>query len=313
MAIAPHIGRRRRRGLGAKDRFSTSGRRPAARRRSATRRGAWHRPGPRGRSTARGSGRPGAPAPRGLPPRARRRARPSATSGVGASPYTRSTTVAGGATPRELERGERVVLVGCPARAPPRLRSRAGRSGPGCSAWPTPSSAASAAARACVRFHTDTSAPGLAQRPRRRPGRRPRRPSTSARRPATGSSSAAISPPASVLSALMRPSAKLSVLAAPMASAAGLTSSASARAASLCGIVTFAPTYPEAGSARTVSANSSGRHGQLHVAPVEAELEKRRAHHDRRAAVPDRVSEHSGEGHQQLVGERPPASSRACS
>jgi hypothetical protein len=39
----------------------------------------------------------------------------------------------------------------------------------------------------------------------------------------------------------MRPSAKVSVLAAPIASAAGVGSSAIASAASLCGIVTFAP------------------------------------------------------------------------
>ena len=66
-----------------------------------------------------------------------------------------------------------------------------------------------------------------------------------------------------MLSALIRPPVKVSVLAAPIASTAGLTSSASSRAASLCGIVTFAPAYPEPGSARTVSAKSGGGTGSF--------------------------------------------------
>jgi hypothetical protein len=54
---------------------------------------------------------------------------------------------------------------------------------------------------------------------------------------------------------------KVSVLAAPIACAAPLAAPASASAASLCGIVTFTPRKPAAGSARTVSANASGGSG----------------------------------------------------
>ena len=54
---------------------------------------------------------------------------------------------------------------------------------------------------------------------------------------------------------------KLSVLAAPIARAAGEARSAIASAACLCGIVTLAPTNPDAGSARTVSPSSSGGTG----------------------------------------------------
>ncbi len=43
---------------------------------------------------------------------------------------------------------------------------------------------------------------------------------------------------------------------------AALADERSAAAASLCGIVTFAPANPAAGSARTVSANSSGGTGR---------------------------------------------------
>ena len=53
--------------------------------------------------------------------------------------------------------------------------------------------------------------------------------------------SAASRPPASVLSAWIAPSANVSVFAAPIARAASLASSATASAATLCGIVTFAP------------------------------------------------------------------------
>ena len=82
-------------------------------------------------------------------------------------------------------------------------------------------------------------------------------------RPRGGSGSAASRPGASVLSARIVPSgAKVSVFAAPIAAAAGVAASASASAASLCGIVTFAPRKPAAGSARTVSANSSGGTGR---------------------------------------------------
>jgi hypothetical protein len=64
-----------------------------------------------------------------------------------------------------------------------------------------------------------------------------------------------------VLSARIAPSSNVSVLAAPIACAAGLATSASASAASLCGIVTLTPRKPAAGSARTVSSNSSGGSG----------------------------------------------------
>ena len=69
-------------------------------------------------------------------------------------------------------------------------------------------------------------------------------------------------PCASVLSAWTPPSGvKLSVFAAPMAAAVGVTSSANSKAASLCGIVTFRPRYPDPGSARTVAAKRSGGSG----------------------------------------------------
>jgi hypothetical protein len=66
-----------------------------------------------------------------------------------------------------------------------------------------------------------------------------------------------------VFSAAIVPSGrKLSVLAAPIWSAAALALSASARAAALCGNVTFAPTNPAGPSARTISANSAGGAGR---------------------------------------------------
>ena len=179
-----------------------------------------------------------------------------------------------------------------PATRPTEVAFTSRSVGPGSSACATPSSAASAAARAWVRFHTATSAPAsrsahTAARPA------PPAPSTSARRPATGSSSAAISPAASVLSALMRPSAKLSVLAAPMASAAGLSSSASVARRELVRDRHVRARVPGGGQRPHRLGEQLRRHRQLHVAPVEAELAERRAHHDRRAAVPDRISEHS--------------------
>ncbi len=51
------------------------------------------------------------------------------------------------------------------------------------------------------------------------------------------------------------------MFAAPTAAAVGVASSASASAASLCGIVTLIPRKPAAGSARTVSAKRSGGSG----------------------------------------------------
>ncbi len=53
------------------------------------------------------------------------------------------------------------------------------------------------------------------------------------------------------------------MFAAPTAAAVGVASSASASAASLCGIVTLMPRKPAAGSARTVSAKRSGGSGSL--------------------------------------------------
>ena len=117
-----------------------------------------------------------------------------------------------------------------------------------------PSSAVRAAARSGVRFHTITSrapAPRSAHTAARAV---PPAPSTSAVLSATGSPIAASRPGASVLSARMAPSANVSVLAAPI-------SSTRRSAASLCGIVTFAPTKPAGPRALTVSANSSGGMG----------------------------------------------------
>ena len=58
-----------------------------------------------------------------------------------------------------------------------------------------------------------------------------------------------------------RPSSNVSVLAAPIAARRVGRPSATASAACLCGIVTLTPRKPAAGSARTVSANSSGGSG----------------------------------------------------
>ncbi len=61
-----------------------------------------------------------------------------------------------------------------------------------------------------------------------------------------------------MLSARISPPSKLSVLAAPISVAAAEASPASASAASLCGMVTLAPTKPSAGSARVSSGKSAG-------------------------------------------------------
>ena len=163
---------RRRRGLEPKDRFSTSGRRPAARRRSATRRGASHRPAPGGRSTARGSARPGAPAPPGLPPRARRRARPSARA-VWARLRTRGPRPSRAVRRRVSSRAASAASSAVSGARPTEVAFTSRSVGPGVSAWATPSSAASAAARPRVRFHTATSAPASPQRPHGGPARAP--------------------------------------------------------------------------------------------------------------------------------------------
>ena len=55
----------------------------------------------------------------------------------------------------------------------------------------------------------------------------------------------------------------VSVFAAPTAAAVGVTTSASASADCLCGIVTLMPRNPAAGSARTVSAKRAGGSGSL--------------------------------------------------
>ena len=87
--------------------------------------------------------------------------------------------------------------------------------------------------------------------------------------------------------------AKVSVLAAPMARATALRLSATSSAASLCGIVTFAPR--EAGS-RAALAHDLGEAlrptSSSLVVPVEAQLPERRVVHRGRAAVRDRVAEH---------------------
>lgn len=66
-----------------------------------------------------------------------------------------------------------------------------------------------------------------------------------------------------MLAAWIAPSSEnVSVLAAPIARAAAVDASASASAASLCGIVTLAPTNPDPGSPRTVSSKTSGGTGR---------------------------------------------------
>lgn len=73
-----------------------------------------------------------------------------------------------------------------------------------------------------------------------------------------GSPSASSSAGASVLSAWIVPSGlNVSVFAAPISRARSLASWAIPSATSLCGIVTFAPAKPAAGSAASVSRASS--------------------------------------------------------
>jgi hypothetical protein len=124
------------------------------------------------------------------------------------------------------------------------------------------SSLASARARSGVRLQTATSAAPASRSAQIVARALPPAPSTSARRPASPASIAAISPGASVFSAAIVPSAaNVSVFAAPIACAASLALSASASAARLCGIVTFAPAKDESPSTRVVSSNSSGGTG----------------------------------------------------
>ncbi len=126
----------------------------------------------------------------------------------------------------------------------------------------TPRSAASASARAAVRFQTVTSAPAL-RSDQAHARALPPAPSSTAVCPVSSLvPSARSSPGASVLSPWMVPSSrKLSVFTAPISRAASVSSSLSRSAASLCGIVTLAPTNPAAGRPRTVSSKSSGGTG----------------------------------------------------
>ena len=111
-----------------------------------------------------------------------------------------------------------------------------------------------------MRFQIDTSAPACvsAQTTARA---LPPAPSTSA--DAGVAPSAAMSPGASVFSAAIEPSSpKLSVFAAPISRAASEALVASASAACLCGIVTFAPRKPAAPSADTVSSKTGAATGR---------------------------------------------------
>ena len=95
-----------------------------------------------------------------------------------------------------------------------------------------------------------------APRPPREPSRRLRGPGRPSPRSARAARRAVRV--ASVLSARMRSPRKVRVLAAPICRAASEASSATRSAASLCGIVTLAPTYPSPARARTRSSNSAG-------------------------------------------------------
>ena len=65
----------------------------------------------------------------------------------------------------------------------------------------------------------------------------------------------------SVLRPRIRPSSNTSVFTAPACRASGSTASQSAKAASLCGMVTFSPAKPAAARPRTAVANRAGGAG----------------------------------------------------
>ncbi len=178
-----------------------------------------------------------------------------------------------------------------------------------------PSSRASSMARSGVLFHTETLAAPALRRPHTAARALPPAPSTSALMPPTERSSAAMRPGASVFSASMLPSApKVSVLAAPIARAASLARSASASAERLWGIVTFAPTKPLAGSARTVSSKSSGGERQSLIAPIAHPARREGGlEHRGRAAVGHRPTDHAEPRHHFFLqeGTRPPFLRRA--
>ena len=103
------------------------------------------------------------------------------------------------------------------------------------------------------------------------------------------------------------------MLAAPIAAATGERLSASARAASLWGTVTFTPRKPERGSARMVSANSSGATGTFRYsqsrpssASAAACMTGERLWATGNPATPSR-----GGRHQQRVGDLPPRRARS--
>ena len=134
-------------------------------------------------------------------------------------------------------------------------------------------------------------------RPRARCRRR-RAPARAVRGQSVNCPSAAISPGASVFSAAIVPSAaNVSVLAAPISRAAVEACVASASAACLCGIVTFAPTKPAPGERARGLGEQRRRHRQALVAPVvHPERGERRVVHRRRAAVRDRPAEDAERG-----------------
>ena len=113
----------------------------------------------------------------------------------------------------------------------------------------------------------------------------PPAPSTSAVRPAAGSPSAARKPPASVLSASMPVVAERSVFAAPIARAACVAESATCEGGELVRDRHVGAAVARAGQRAHGLVEELGRHGQLHVVPVEAELPERRVVHRRRARV----------------------------
>ena len=172
-----------------------------------------------------------------------------------------------------------------------------------------PRSCASSCARSGVRFHTDTSLAPSRSSAQTAARALPPAPSTSARLPAGDSPRAAIKPGASVFSAAIAPpGAKLSVLAAPISRAASLALSASASAACLWGIVTFAPTKPAAAERAHGLREQLGRDGQQLIAPaLHPERGERRVVHRRRAAVGDGPAEHAQARHHFLqTGGCPP-------
>ena len=112
-------------------------------------------------------------------------------------------------------------------------------------------------------------------------------------KPAAASASA--KPGASVLWPMTRSPTSCRQLTAPIARASGASSSHSASAASLCGMVTLAPSAPVARRVATASRSAVGRHGERDEHGVDAGRGERGVEHRGAARVLDRPADHGGE------------------